>query len=171
MTKKKKDVESTEAVETTNEKQLLTYEEAEQILENGGAIALDGWVGFWKKETSLNKILVVTKDNEVFDSPDDQYKDVPEWIEVYPTQDQINAIEKYLIDLNAKKTKEKLAVKIVAYRPDYGVNPILLEKPASIGKLLVNLPADIKKNYQLISEDGRVFDLLKNAFTNEKIKI
>lgn len=149
----------------------VSFEEIEPLLNEGKAVALNGWGGYWKFIESLDLVIVVTKDNEVFDTPDDQYKDIPEWKVVEETEDQKALVEKYVQEIRTRQNNDKLKTKVVGYRQGHGVSVKFLDKPSTIIKILTKMPPEIKKSYSLITEDGRVFDLLKNSFTNETIKL
>lgn len=78
----------------------MSFEEAEVILNKGDLVALPEWKGFWFKDLTNGKLLVFTKDNEVLDTPHEEYKLRTDWIEVKATPEQELVLENYF---NPKK--------------------------------------------------------------------
>ena len=52
----------------------LTYEEASGLMSIGAVVKLPEWKGFWFQDMSTGKTFVLTKDNEILDTPDEQCK-------------------------------------------------------------------------------------------------
>jgi len=66
----------------------MTFEEAEKILNDGNLIALPEWEGFWVKNIENGELLVLTKEGEVLNTPNEEYKKRTDWIKVDATQEQ-----------------------------------------------------------------------------------
>lgn len=86
----------------------LTYKKAEELLQKGEYIKLPDWGGFWFKDKNSDKVMVLTKDGEVLDTPHDEYKSKRSWQKTKPTKEQLDIIDKHYGLLESKEDKTTL---------------------------------------------------------------
>lgn len=112
----------------------LTYKKAEELLQKGEYIKLPDWGGFWFKDKKSNKVMVLTKDGEVLDTPHNEYKSKRSWETTKPTKDQLDIIDKYYDSLGVKEEKD------------------ILKKTESKESSNDNTPSKIKPKRQWVSD-------------------
>lgn len=102
-----KEVKPVEEIEVTVEEDIpteklgITFDVAElTILNVGGLAKLPEWEGFWFKNLKTGELLVFTKDNEILDTPNDEYKLREDWISVEATPEQKETLVSYFESLN-----------------------------------------------------------------------
>jgi hypothetical protein len=74
---------------------VMSFEEAEQLVNTGHLIALPEWKGFWFKNLKTNELLVLTKEGEITKSIFDEFKERNDWKVVNPTEEQAELLEDY----------------------------------------------------------------------------
>src|SRR5690606_28917746 len=111
-------------------KKSYSYKEAEGLLQEGKKIKLPEWKGFWFKDKDSDKVLVLTKDNEILDTPHDQYKSNDNWEVAKATTAQNKLIKSYYENLSAAPVIEALEnpnqleeVSNIQATPDVEVKP------------------------------------------------
>jgi hypothetical protein len=70
----------------------MTYKEAELLLVLGKFIALPEWAGFWFLDLNSSKILVLTKEGEILNTPWEICKERNDWIEVEANEEQLEVL-------------------------------------------------------------------------------
>lgn len=73
----------------------MTYEEAEKLLETGKLISLPEWEGFWFGNIKTGETLVLTKEGEILNTPNPEFKERNDWKEVDATPEQQKLIDDY----------------------------------------------------------------------------
>jgi hypothetical protein len=82
------------------EQQGLTYEQAELQLNEGMAIALPEWGGFWFR--TKGRTIVFTREGDFFNTPDDQYKKRTDWLAIVGDHSlAIQVVKALRVSLNA----------------------------------------------------------------------
>lgn len=56
-----------------------SFSEAEELLKKGKYVKLPSWKGFWFLHKETGDLLVLTKDNEILDTPHEHYKKEEGW--------------------------------------------------------------------------------------------
>lgn len=91
--------------ETKNEPETgMSYEEAEKRLNLGELIALPEWGGFWFKNLKVenvqeSKVLVLTKEGEITDTPWEECKERNDWVMVKATPEQEKLLDNYFASI------------------------------------------------------------------------
>ena len=85
----------------------MTYEEAEKLLLSGELIKLDEWGGFWFSNIKSGKVFVMTKDNEILDTPHDKYKQEDRWVIAEPTEEQSRLLDEFQAKLAEEPKPEE----------------------------------------------------------------
>ncbi len=73
----------------------MSFQEAEKELDLGNLISLPEWEGFWFKDLINGQLLVFTKDNEILDTPHEEYKLRNDWTIVEATPEQESILRNY----------------------------------------------------------------------------
>ena len=75
----------------------MTYEEAEGFVLTGELIALPEWGGFWFVDLNdeSRKIMVLTKEGEITDTPFEEFKERNDWVIVEATEEQQEILQNY----------------------------------------------------------------------------
>jgi len=73
----------------------LTFEEAEKLAQTGELIALPEWSGFWFVDIKTGALSVLTKDNEILQTPFDEFKTRNDWKTVFASPEQSLLLEKH----------------------------------------------------------------------------
>lgn len=73
----------------------MTYEEAEKLLETGKLISLPEWEGFWFGNIKTGETLVLTKEGEILNTPNPEFKERNDWKEVDATPEQQKLLDDY----------------------------------------------------------------------------
>jgi len=73
----------------------MTYEEAEKLLETGKLISLPEWEGFWFGNIKTGETLVLTKEGEILNTPNPEFKERNDWKEVDATPEQQKLLDYY----------------------------------------------------------------------------
>jgi len=81
--------------ELTLEEEGMTYEEAEKLLETGKLISLPEWEGFWFGNIKTGETLVLTKEGEILNTPNPEFKERNDWKEVDATPEQQKLLDDY----------------------------------------------------------------------------
>lgn len=103
-----KEVKPVEEIEVTlDEKDLkpktgFNFEEAEKQLSIGNLVSLPEWEGFWFKNIETDQLLVFTKDGEVLDTPQEEFKLREDWITIEPSPEQEESLLIYFKSLQPK---------------------------------------------------------------------
>lgn len=97
----------------------MPYEEAEKLINLGALIALPEWEGFWFKNLKVenvqeSKVLVLTKEGEITDTPLEECKERNDWVVVEATPEQ----EKILDDYFASVKKPELVAELTQEEAD-----------------------------------------------------
>jgi len=77
------------------EKVLMSYSDAEKLCKIGECIALPEWEGFWFTNIKTEKLLVLTKEGLILDTPIEEFKLRNDWKVVDPTEKQTLILENY----------------------------------------------------------------------------
>jgi hypothetical protein len=79
-------------VEDSEDVITMTYKEALSLLILGKLIALPEWGGFWFLDLNSSKVLVLTKEGEITDTPWEECKERDDWIEVEANDEQLELL-------------------------------------------------------------------------------
>jgi len=149
----------------------MSFEEADELRKVGKLIALPEWDGFWFGNIKTGELLVLTKEGEITDSPNDEFKTREDWIEVEATPEQKELLDKYFEyfdsltfiaeDLKNKeflkeqtKTPEDV-LEIVVNAETLNLNPEFVEAGIEVGDTIIVdavekieeiIPAKVAKN-------------------------
>lgn len=172
---KTKEIESSEKEVSEGSKDSLgmNYEQAEKEMDRGMFVKLPEWGGFWFKEANSKKVLVLTKDGELLDTPHEEYKSREDWSVAYPTEEQVALLDSYRKKVEKNEDQEKVSednkkqaekvssLKAVLYNRHRGMSFQKLSKKISLEDLQSkkNLPLDSGRTSEFIMDNGLVFSL------------
>src|SRR5690606_3684695 len=118
---------------------------------------------------------VYTKDGEILDTPDEEYKERKDWITTSPTEEQTEGLRAFWEkrkEVSAKDSKkqyeDQAKLKAVAYNNGFGTSFRKLEKEISIKNLIGRhkIPAEIPRDAEFLMENAQVFNYAESQLTH-----
>lgn len=73
----------------------MNWTQADHVLDDAQCVKLPEWEGFWFKSLKTGDIYVLTKDGEVLNTPQEEYKLREDWIVAVPTKEQYAILEEF----------------------------------------------------------------------------
>lgn len=144
----------------------MSFEEADVQMDLGKCIALPLWHGFWFKKEHNGPIYLLTKDNEVLDTPMDEYKESNEWQVVEPTEEQSEVIANYFENLSQRECYDSLTA--VAYNNGSGTTFRKVMGKVSVSEL-ESRTGDVnalQNDAEILMSNGQVFSYAESRLTN-----
>ncbi len=77
------------------EAHFMPWQQAEQILNIGECVKLPEWEGLWFKSLLKDQLFVLTKDGEILDTPQEEYKLREDWIVAIPNKEQYAILDEF----------------------------------------------------------------------------
>jgi len=154
----------------------LSYKEASELMSLGAVIKLPEWEGFWFQDMTTGQTFVLTKDNEILDTPDERFKSRIDWEVSTPNKDQEKLLKEFWAKSQKKFegqgekiNKDNASKKVVAVNSRPGSSFHKLEKPISLKKLETreSLPAIHTIDSQYLLDSGEIYSFKDNSITNE----
>lgn len=108
----------------------MCYDEAEKIIKEGGFVALPEWGGFWFGNIKTGEVLVLTKEGEITNTPFEEYKESKDWIEVVPSEEQMQLVKNYFESLEVPVVDDIEVVVTEEVIPD--ASPEVIEEEVSV---------------------------------------
>lgn len=159
--------------ETLETKGGMTYEVAENEMATGAAIKLPEWEGFWFIEHETRKPFVYTKDNQILDTPNEEYKSRNDWQVAELTDEQASNMEKFWEQFNFEKkarqeNAELLSKKVVKFNRTFDGKFQDFKGELTYADLIErkNIPEGA---VEILLEDGLVFNVRSFKLTNKTI--
>lgn len=161
----------------SDKKEGLSFEEADQLMSEGGTVKLPEWKGFWFKEIeNPEQIYVLTKDGKIVDTPHDEYKSREDWEVAVPTADQSKLLSDFWLDKktekNAKKdhnAQENLKALYHARRQGGSFEPVTEKSTVKDLKKREKTSKGHSIESLYLLENGKVFSVRDNAVTNQDL--
>ncbi|WP_418360158.1 hypothetical protein [Sphingobacterium detergens] len=77
------------------EAHFMSWAQAEQILNIGECVKLPEWEGLWFKSLLKDQLFVLTKDGEILDTPQEEFKLREDWIVAKPSKEQYAILDEF----------------------------------------------------------------------------
>lgn len=92
----------------------MTFEDAEKLMDIGELIALPEWGGFWLKSVKTGETIVLTKEGEIINTPQEEYKERNDWVTVEATPEQQKLLEEYWASLEVSVDEIAVVSEVVS---------------------------------------------------------